>query len=58
MNWDSLAVGIERPPKPGADMDRFWAEMIAFNPSMTGYGWEPPLLVDQPVGPSMFFWWD
>jgi hypothetical protein len=23
MDWDALALGIERPPKPGADMDRF-----------------------------------
>jgi hypothetical protein len=32
--------------------------MIAFNPGMTGDGWDPPSLVDQPAGASVVFWWE
>ena len=48
---------VERPPKSGDDLARFWAEQLAFNhwPLM----WDDwTSLVETPVGPLLYLSWD
>ena len=48
---------VERPPKSGDDLARFWAEQLAFNYWPMMYDdWES--LVETPVGPVMILSWD
>jgi hypothetical protein len=48
MEGSYLIMGIERPPKDPASRERFWAELIAIDPSVVPVNWEHDDL-DDPV---------
>ena len=54
MEQSYLVMGIERPPKDRASRERFWAELIAIDPSVVPINWDRDD-VAEPVDEIIYF---